>query len=85
MRSVYSRNQPKEEIMRTVIKTYRHKKNHNKYIEVHSDGYGHYSVVQYMYWAKTNVKNKTGDRRLHRWRKSSLQILLESYDLYAVV
>ena len=70
--------------MRTAISIYRNKKNENKYIEVHSDGYGHNSVIQYMYWQITpinSVKVKNGDGCLHRWRKQNLADLLEDYVL----
>lgn len=73
----------------TKIRTYRNKRNPNKFIEVHNDGHYHNSVKQYMYW-ETNVitgerllksvKNLLGDRKLHRWRKANLNELLEDYE-----
>lgn len=63
-----------------VIKIYRNKKNKNKYIEVHNDGYYHNTVKQYMYWEEVNVKNLLGDKKLHRWRKGNLTELLKDYE-----
>lgn len=34
------------------IKTYRNKRNPNKYLEVHNDGHYHNSLKQYMFWSK---------------------------------
>lgn len=34
----------------TTIKIYRNKRNSNKYIEVHNDGYYHNSIRQFMQW-----------------------------------
>lgn len=73
----------------TTITIYRNKRNENKYIEVHNDGYYHNSVVQYMEWEKDckgeplekPIRNKTGDRVLHRWKKANLMELLEDYEL----
>lgn len=36
----------------TTIKTYRNKRNPNKYLEVHNDGHYHNSLKQYMFWSK---------------------------------
>ena len=75
--------------MKTVIKIYRNKRCKNKYIEVHNDGHYHNTVKQYMYWERNvftseqlpkPVKNLTGDRKLHRWRKRNLEELLEDYE-----
>ena len=64
----------------TTIQVYRNRRNSNKYIEVHNDGHYHNSLKQYLYWERNvvtgeplpkPVKNITGDRRLHRWRKAS--------------
>lgn len=71
------------------IKTYRNKRNPNKYLEVHNDGHYHNSLKQYMFWSKNPdgavlsdpIKNVTGDRKLHRWRKENLNVLLEDYEL----
>lgn len=73
----------------TKIRTFRNKRNPNKFIEVHNDGHYHNSVKQYMYW-ETNVitgerllkpvKNLLGDRKLHRLRKADLKSLLEDYE-----
>lgn len=73
----------------TTIQIFRNKKNPNKYIEVHNDGYHHNSLKQYMYWDKNiitgeelqnPVKNLTGDGNLHRCRKANLNQLLEDYE-----
>lgn len=64
--------------MATTIKTYRNKRNKNKYIEVHNDGHYHNSVKQFMKWSN-GVKNLLGDRCLHRWRKVNLNELLKDY------
>ena len=72
----------------TTITIYRNKRNKNKYIEVHNDGHYHNSVVQYMEWKKDHkgkllaepIKNKMGDRVLHRWKKANLEALLEDYE-----
>lgn len=42
-----------------------------------------------MFWSKNPdgtvlsdpIKNVTGDRKLHRWRKENLNVLLEDYEL----
>ena len=73
----------------TMIKTYRNKRNPNKYLEVHNDGHYHNSLKQYMFWSKNPdgtvlsdpIKNVTGDRKLHRWRKENLNMLLKDYEL----
>lgn len=67
-------------VKRTIIKIYRNKRNKNKFLEVHDDGYHHNSVRQFMHWKSENVKNSTGDGRLHRWKISNLKELLEDYD-----
>ena len=70
----------------TTIQVYRNRRNSNKYIEVHNDGHYHNSLKQYLYWERNvitgeplpePVKNITGDRRLHRWRKANLKELLD--------
>lgn len=71
------------------INTYRNKRNPNKYLEMHNDGHYHNSLKQYMFWSKNPdgailsdpIKNVTGDRKLHRWRKENLNVLLEDYEL----
>lgn len=73
----------------TTIAIYRNKRNKNKYIEVHNDGYHHNSVKQFMQWKKDHngnqlakpIRNETGDRVLHRWKKANLMELLEDYEL----
>lgn len=65
---------------KTTVKIYRNKRNENKYLEVHNDGYGHNTVKQFLKW-KNGVKYLTGDRCLHRWKKSNLNVLLEDYEL----
>lgn len=37
----------------TTVQIYRNRRNPNKYLEIHNDGYYHNSVRQYMYWKKT--------------------------------
>ena len=37
----------------TTVQIYRNRRNPNKYLEIHNDGYYHNSVRQYMYWEKT--------------------------------
>lgn len=64
----------------TEVKTYRNKRNPNKYLEVHKDGYGHQSAKQYMEWKENGVNNPTGDGNLHRWRKGNIDELLEDYE-----
>lgn len=64
----------------TEVKTYRNKKNPNKFVEVHEDGYGHRSAKQYMHWDETDVTNPTGDGNLHRWRKDNMNELLDDYE-----
>lgn len=41
------------------IRTYRNKRNHNKYIEVKRTNDRHYMWQQYMYWKNAGVKNYT--------------------------
>ena len=73
----------------TTISIYRNKRNENKYIEVHNDGYYHNSVKQFMQWKKDHngnqlakpIRNEMGDRVLHRWKKANLVALLEDYEL----
>lgn len=64
----------------TTVKTYRNKRNPNKKLEVHEDGYGHRSAKQYMHWNMNNVTNPTGDGNLHRWRKGNMDELLGDYE-----
>lgn len=33
------------------VKIYRNKRNENKFLEVHNDGYYHNSIKQYMAWS----------------------------------
>lgn len=72
----------------TTVKYYQNKRNPNKIIEVHNDGHRHNTVRQFMYYEyrKNGIllsitKNMNGDGRLHRWRKSNLNQLLEDYTL----
>ena len=73
----------------TTITIYRNKRNENKYIEVHNDGYYHNSVKQFMQWQKDHfvnqlakpIRNEMGDQVLHRWKKANLMELLEDYEL----
>lgn len=60
------------------IKTYQNKRNENKFLEVHNDGHYHNTVRQYMKW--NDVKNFTGDGKLHRWKANNLKELLEDYE-----
>lgn len=84
-----AKDQYKGEMSMTTIKIYRNKRNPNKYLEVHNDGHYHNSLKQYMFWSKNPdgavlsdpIKNVTGDRKLHRWRKENLNVLLEDYEL----
>ena len=64
--------------MKTTI--YQNKWNKNKYLEIHNDGHYHNSVRQFMK-CPNGVKNFTGDRFLHRWRKKDLNELLKDYTL----
>ena len=64
----------------TVITIYQNKRNENKFLEIHNDGHYHNSVRQFMKWSN-GVKNFTGDRFLHRWRKAELNELLADYKL----
>ena len=73
----------------TTITIYRNKRNEHKFIEVHNDGHHHNSLKQYLQWERNvvtgeplpkPVKNITGGRRLHRWRKANLKELLEDYE-----
>lgn len=66
---------------KTTTQIYRNNRNQHKYIEVHADGYSHWTVRQYLFWPSTMVKNFTGDSILYRWRKANLQELLEDYTL----
>ena len=61
----------------TTVTIYRNKRNENKYIEVHNDGYYHNSVKQF----DKPIRNEMGDRVLHRWKKANLVALLEDYEL----
>lgn len=73
---------PKSVEAATTVRTYQNKRNPNKYIERHDDGYGHRSLKQYMQWDRDGgtVKNPTGDGNLHRWRKKNAEELLEDYN-----
>lgn len=64
----------------TKIRKFENKRNPNKKLEVHEDGYGHRSAKQYMEWPSTGVKNPTGDGNFHRWRKQNMNELLEDYN-----
>ena len=74
----------------TTITIYRNKRNEQKFIEVHNDGHYHNSLKQYLFWERNiitgellpePVKNITGGKKLHRWRKINLKELLEDYEL----
>lgn len=65
---------------KTEVDTYRNKRNPNKYVEVHRDGYGHRSAKQYMHWDETDLTNPTGDGNLHRWSKGNMDELLDDYE-----
>ncbi len=60
---------------------YVNKRNANKRLEVHYDGYGHYTVKQFIQNPITLHRNYTGDRCFHRWRKANLVELLKDYQL----
>ncbi len=64
----------------TITTIYQNKRNENKFIEIHNDGHYHNSVRQFLQWSN-GVKNFTGDRFLHRWRKADLNELLTDYTL----
>lgn len=64
----------------TTTKVYRNKRNNNKYLEVHNDGYYHNTVKQYMYWKDNGVKNLMGDGNFHRWKIKNLKELLTDYE-----
>lgn len=61
------------------IKHYKNKRNMNKRLEIHNDGYSHNSVKAYMYFSN-GVRNDLGDRCFHRWKKENLLELLEDYE-----
>ena len=77
----------------TTVSHWRNKINPHKYMEVHNDNYGHKSFRQYMQWKngeeldfgdkypkviqKGDVKNFTGDGRLHRMRKPYFTDIVE--------
>ena len=63
----------------TTVKMYRNNRNPHKLLEVHDDGHGHKSVKQVMRFDETGVTNPTGDGRLHRVSKPSLEELLKDY------
>lgn len=65
---------------KTRIRKFRNRRNPNKFLEVHEDGYGHRSARQYMEWEETGVKNPTGDGSLHRWRKDNMDELFDDYE-----
>ena len=61
----------------TIVTLYCNKRNPNKRLEIHADGHSHWSVRQFMQWG--DIKNYTGDGKLHRWRRENLNVLLEDY------
>lgn len=63
----------------TTIRYYMNKRNHNKFIEVHNDGYRHNAVKQFMLF-QNGVKNDLGDKKLHRCKKTDLDALLDDYE-----
>lgn len=65
---------------KVTITTYQNKRNEHKFLEIHNDGHYHNSVRQYIK-CPNGVKNFTGDRFLHRWRRQNLNELLEDYIL----
>lgn len=80
----------------TTVSTHRNKRNPHKYMEIHNDGYGHRTARQYMQWNKGDeidlgdtklvqdhdVKNFTGDGRLHRMNKNWRDEVLDTdYEL----
>lgn len=68
----------------TTIAIYRNRRNRHKYLEVHSDGYSHWTVRQFMNFNEHGVVNPTGDGFLHRWRKAYLDEVLEDYEYYGI-
>lgn len=73
----------------TEIKLYRNLRNPVKFVEVHDDGAGHWSVVQWIWSRKCAFvdgkivvypyRQKTGDGCLHRWKRYMLDELLCDY------
>ena len=86
---VSKENQYEGEIDMTTIKTYRNKTKPNNKHQHQKQKQKHNSLKQYMFWSKNPdgtvlsdpIKNVTGDRKLHRWRKENLNVLLEDYEL----
>lgn len=89
------RNEAVEPKRKTAVTHYSNKRNPNKRLEVHDDGYGHRSMKQYMQWdegeeldfgkdgkftMEKTVRNDLGDRRLHRWRKPNYNEIMQDYD-----
>lgn len=58
------------------IKKYANKRNPHKVLEIHCDGYGHYSFRQKV------LGNYVGDGKLHRMNKSFLDTLIQDYHLF---
>lgn len=65
----------------TTISIYQNDQNINKFLEVHNDGFYHNAVRQFMSYPN-GVKNLTGDKNLHRWKKKNLNELLSDYSLF---
>lgn len=89
------RNEAVEPKRKTSVTHYSNKRNPNKRLEVHDDGYGHRSMKQYVQWdegeefdfgkdgkftMEKTVRNDLGDRRLHRWRKPKYDEIMQDYD-----
>lgn len=60
----------------TKIRTYRNKRNPNKFIEVHNDGHYHNSVKQYMYWEAKQISRNRAQlpctrRQLYVWQSTT--------------
>lgn len=71
------------------VRTFRNKRNPNKFIETKKYGDGHTVARQYMQWEDTpngRVRNYTGSRgtqgRWFRYHQDSLNDILDDYDEY---
>ena len=64
---------------KTKITVYQSKKNPCKFVEVHTDGYGHYSFKRFTRW--WNGVTCIHDNSLSRLYKSDIQALLKDYVL----
>ena len=65
--------------MKTQISIYQSKKNPCKFVEIHTDGYGHRSFKRFTRWQ--NGVTCHHDTSLSRLYKSDIQALLKDYVL----